>query len=111
MGRPPRRKQLRLAKKLLAIRLKLNLSQSEIVRKLGLSDELGRNNVSNFEQDKRIPSLFVLLRYARLAGVCMELIVDDELELPERLPNVPAHDSSCRSGASNLANRKARRQT
>jgi hypothetical protein len=28
----------------------------------------------------------VLLRYARAAGVSMDVLVDDELDLPERLP-------------------------
>jgi hypothetical protein len=39
--------------------------------------------VSNFELGTREPDLLVVLRYARLAGVPMESIVDDNLSLPE----------------------------
>ncbi len=91
MGRTPRRKQRRLGKKLRQIRLKLKLSQSEIVWHMGLSKELTRNNVSNYEKDKREPSLYVLLRYARLAGLCLDVIVDDEEDLPKELPSTPIH--------------------
>ena len=41
--------------------------------------------ISRFEQGKREPSLIILLEYARIAGVPMELLVDDELDLPQRL--------------------------
>lgn len=37
----------------------------------------------------REPSLLVLLNYARAAGVYLDVLVDDELDLPERLPARP----------------------
>jgi transcriptional regulator with XRE-family HTH domain len=91
MGKYPRRKQRRLADKLLQIRVSLNLSQNEILRHLGLDEELSRTNISNYELDQREPPLFVLLQYAHLSGVCLDVLVDDDLELPKRLPSVPAH--------------------
>jgi transcriptional regulator with XRE-family HTH domain len=97
MGRTPRRKQRRLGKKLRQIRLKLKLSQSEIIWQMGLSKDLTRNNVSNYEKDKREPSLYVLLRYARLVGLCLDVIVDDEQDLPRELPSTPIHDGFMRS--------------
>lgn len=42
--------------------------------------------ISEFERGTTEPHLTVLLEYARLAGVHMEDIVDDELDLPENLP-------------------------
>lgn len=91
MGKYPRRKQRRLADKLLQIRLSFNLSQNEILRHLGLDEEFSRTNISNYELDQREPPLFVLLQYAHLSGVCLDVLVDDDLELPKRLPSVPAH--------------------
>ena len=39
--------------------------------------------VSNFELGTREPDLLIVLRYARLAGLTMEMIVDDSINLPE----------------------------
>jgi transcriptional regulator with XRE-family HTH domain len=96
MGRRPRRQQKRLAEKLLQIRLALGLSQNEILRAIGAQDELSRGIVSNYELGEREPPLFVLLGYARLAGVCLDVIVDDELDLPVRLPGKPKHEGGKR---------------
>jgi transcriptional regulator with XRE-family HTH domain len=38
--------------------------------------------VSSYESGRREPDLIILLRYARLARVPMETLVDDKLELP-----------------------------
>ena len=43
--------------------------------------------VSNYELGTREPDLIIVLRYARLAGVPMEMLVDDKLNLPERYEN------------------------
>jgi transcriptional regulator with XRE-family HTH domain len=57
------------------------MSQTEMSRALGLT--VHYSAVSNFELGTREPDLLVVLRYARLAGVPMETIVDDNLSLPE----------------------------
>ncbi|HZT61373.1 MAG TPA: helix-turn-helix transcriptional regulator [Pyrinomonadaceae bacterium] len=85
MGKYPRRKQKRLAEKLLKIRLALNLSQNEMLRHLGLEVEISRTNISNYELGQREPPLYVLLAYARAANVWLDFIVDDELELPKKI--------------------------
>jgi len=41
-------------------------------------------SVSGFERGKREPDLIVLLRYARLAKVPMEVLVDDKLSLAKK---------------------------
>ena len=81
MGRSPRNKPVLLSQKLLAIRRRLNMSQTEMARALGLT--VHYSAVSNFELGTREPDLLVVLRYARLAGIPMEVIVDDNLSLPE----------------------------
>jgi transcriptional regulator with XRE-family HTH domain len=91
MGKYPRRKQKRLAEKLLQIRLALGLSQNEVLRAIGAEDDLYRTNISNYELGEREPPLFVLLGYARIAGVCLDVLVDDELDLPAKLPAKPKH--------------------
>jgi len=81
MGRSARNKPLLLSPKLLAIRKRLNMSQTEMARALELT--VHYSAVSNFELGTREPDLLVVLRYARLAGIAMEVIVDDKLSLPE----------------------------
>lgn len=84
MGVKARQKPARLADKLLQIREALGLSQNELIRRLGV--ELAQNRISDYELGKGEPSLPLLLSYARLAGVCLERLVDDELDLPDKLP-------------------------
>jgi transcriptional regulator with XRE-family HTH domain len=81
MGRSRRNKPLLLSHKLLAIRKRLQMSQTEMARALGLT--VHYSAVSNFELGTREPDLLVVLRYARLAGIPMETIVDDNMTLPE----------------------------
>jgi transcriptional regulator with XRE-family HTH domain len=86
MGRAARLKPNRLAEKLLQIRNALGLSQNEMIRHLGLGDVLYRSNVSGYEIGERMPPLLVLLRYARAAGISTDVLIDDDLDLPKRLP-------------------------
>jgi transcriptional regulator with XRE-family HTH domain len=91
MGRQPIPRPERLAEKLVIIRDALGLSQNELIQRMGLSDFLVREEISDFERGKRIPPLPVLLEYARVAGVYMDAIVDDKLDLPEKLPPSTKH--------------------
>ena len=86
MGKHPRRRQERLAEKLLQIRLALGLSQNELLKRLDIGESLYRTSISNYELGDREPPLYVLLRYARAANVYVDVLIDDELDLPERLP-------------------------
>lgn len=79
MGRSRRNKPKKLGRKLLAIRTQLEMSQTEMCKALDLS--VHYSAVSNFELGTREPDLIVLLRYARLAGVPMDVLVDDKLKL------------------------------
>jgi len=82
-----RERPARLAEKLLQIRLALGISQGEMLRRLGADEKSDRYYVSNYETGKREPSLMILLEYARLANVLMEVLADDNLDLPETLPS------------------------
>jgi len=82
----PRPRPMRLAEKLLQIRTSLGLSQTQMLVRLGLEEMMHYGRISEYEQDKREPNLMTLLAYARAASVHLEDIVDDELDLPRKLP-------------------------
>lgn len=83
----PRPKPERLAEKLLQIRNALGLSQTEMLKHLGVEKFIEYHSISKYELGKREPPLMILLQYARAAGVSMETLADDELDLPDRLPS------------------------
>jgi transcriptional regulator with XRE-family HTH domain len=87
----PRPKPLRLAEKLLAIRTALGLSQTEMLSRLGVEYLIAYHSISKYELGLREPPLMILLQYARAAGVSMEMLADDDLDLPDRLPSKPKH--------------------
>ena len=84
-----RRRPKRLAEKLLWIREALGLSQTELYRALDVEDEILYTRISDYELDKAEPTLMVLLRYARVAGVSTDVLIDDELDIPAKLPARP----------------------
>ncbi len=86
MGRARRKKPDRLPEKLSGLRKGLGLSQSELLERLESSDyPIYKGDISNYELGKSEPPLVILLRYARLAGIAVEILIDDLLELPKRL--------------------------
>lgn len=91
MARSKRRKPV-LAEKLRHIRLAMGLSQNQMIARMGLADTLLREEVSDFERNRRIPPLEVILAYARAANVTVEALIDDELALPEELPSPTRHE-------------------
>jgi transcriptional regulator with XRE-family HTH domain len=87
MGRASRPKPGRLAEKLTEIRSKLGLSQNELISRMGLTGEVTREEISKFERGVRVPPLPVLLGYGKAAGVYVDALIDDEVELPTVLPS------------------------
>lgn len=84
MGRSYRSRPKKLGGKLRLIRLGLECTQAEMVEKLSVKDEpLYSASISQYETGKREPPLLVLLRYARLAGVSVESLIDDKMTLPK----------------------------
>ena len=69
----------KLARKLRRVRVKARMSQGEIAKELGVTD---RALISQFETGKRQPSLPVILKYARIAGISTDVLIDDKAKLP-----------------------------
>ena len=86
-----RPKPERLGEKLRQIRDALGLSQTEMLRRLDAEDLIAYSQISQYETGRREPPLTILLQYARAAGVSMETLADDDLDLPDRLPGKPKH--------------------
>ena len=85
MGSGRRPRPARLAEKLTLIREGMGLTQKGMFERLGdTGTRLYVGHIDDYEKDRRVPSLQVVLAYARVAGVTMEEIVDDELDLPKR---------------------------
>lgn len=100
MGTARRPQPKHLAAKLLQIRKALNLTQDQMAKCLeGVPSPPQPAHVSRFENGTREPSLLILLAYARLAGIQMEVLVDDDIELPGNLPMQAQKGLRNRSGS------------
>ena len=69
----------RIGEKVRVIRDKLGLSQSQLAMRINPEMHYGR--ISDYELGKRIPNLLILLDYARLAGIHVDDLIDDGVEL------------------------------
>ena len=78
MGKTKRPYPRKLARKLKQVRTKARLSQSEIAKKVGVRN---RSSIAGYETGEREPPLPVLLKYARLAGVHVDDLIDDKVRL------------------------------
>lgn len=81
MPSKPRRQPQKLAAKLSKIRSDLQLSQSEMVRRLNAEDQIDRAKISEYETGRRIPPLNILLAYARTSGLIVDDLIDDQIEV------------------------------
>ena len=88
MGRGTRIRSTRLPEKLLQIRRAFDETQDGMVTRLGFNG-ITREYISGFERGKREPPLPVLLRIAQLAGVYVDVLIDDDLDIPRNLPAKP----------------------
>jgi transcriptional regulator with XRE-family HTH domain len=88
MGRGARMRPARLPGKFLQIRKALGETQDGMANKLGFPD-ITREYVSGFERGTREPPLPVILRVANLAGIYVDALIDDELDLPDKIPASP----------------------
>jgi transcriptional regulator with XRE-family HTH domain len=91
MGGAARIRPERLPEKLRQIRLALGLSQTELLKRLGYEGRIAYHRISNYELGTGEPPLPVLLAYAKLAGVSTDVLIDDERELPVKLPAKSKH--------------------
>lgn len=94
MGRAPRHARhypKRLGEKLRQIRSAMQLSQVGMLARLEFPEGLLGTSISAYERGIREPPLLILLKYARVAGICVDVLLDDELDLPQKLPNPVQH--------------------
>jgi len=87
MGSKSRKKPKNLAQKLLQIRKALGLTQSEMLRRLGTDESSQTARISEYESGAREPSFLILLAYGRVAQIHVEILIDDEARLPDKLPS------------------------
>lgn len=88
MGRGKRYQPKRLAEKLIEIRNRLELNQSQMFKRLGeTKSNIYASHISSYELGTREPPLDVLLLYSRVVGVPVEALIDDEINLPKILPS------------------------
>ena len=80
MGRSQRPRPKYLGKKLLQIRQRAGISQAEMVKRLGFKS-VHQAHISGYERGEREPPLPVLLKYARLANISTDVLIDDKLDL------------------------------
>lgn len=107
MGRAAREKPLQLAEKLVQIRAALKVSQDGLLRRLGIEERLTREDVSKYERGRREPSLPTLLKYARAVGVTVDMLIDDEVDLPAKLPCAPKQKKIKRTASHQARKRRA----
>lgn len=75
----------RLAEKLKHVRVSMGLTQQAMFE--ALEKEMNGNAklhfgyITRFESGSRVPSLLVLLAYARVTGITVEVLIDDNLNI------------------------------
>ena len=79
MGHKPRQRPKQLPAKLHAIRRKLGLNQPQLAQQLAIDNR----RISELESGRREPNLILLLRYAHIAGVCTDVLIDDNVGLED----------------------------
>lgn len=75
-----------MGEKFRQIRNALELSQNGMVKRLGSPEGILGTSISGYERGVREPPLLILLAYARIATVPVEMLIDDEMDLPTKLP-------------------------
>jgi len=78
----------------------MGLSQNGMTKYLGIENSIPRDYISAYERGTREPPLPILLQYARAAGVWVDVLIDDELDLPAKLPSTPKHEGIARKQGS-----------
>jgi hypothetical protein len=57
-----------------------------MLKRLGSPEKLLQSSISGYERAVREPPSLILLAYARVANVYVEVLLDDDLDLPIKLP-------------------------
>src|ERR1044072_9354746 len=93
MGRASRRRYMpaRLGEKFLQIRTALGLTQERMLARLELPGEITQSYISPYEREMKEPPIFVIMKYAKVANVWIDVLVEDALDLPSRIPSSRKH--------------------
>jgi transcriptional regulator with XRE-family HTH domain len=76
-----------------------------MLRHLGLDESHFRSAVSGYELGTCEPPLQVLLAYARAANVYVDALIDDDIDLPEKLPSLKKSEGIKRTSGSRTRKR------
>lgn len=90
MGRAKRMERhapKRLGEKLLIIRESFGVTQAAFLERLENPEAITQKSISDYERGRREPPLLVLLQYAKIANVFLEVLVEDSLDLPNEIPS------------------------
>jgi transcriptional regulator with XRE-family HTH domain len=82
MTRQPRKRPKYLANKLLRIRQALGITQTDLSKRI----KVDQKRISSYESGDREPDLLTIIKYSDLANVCTDILIRDELHLPENIP-------------------------
>jgi transcriptional regulator with XRE-family HTH domain len=63
-----------------------------MLKRLELPDEILQTSISQYERGKIEPPIFVLLKYADTANIWLEVLLRDELDLPDEIPSRIKHE-------------------
>jgi transcriptional regulator with XRE-family HTH domain len=64
------------------------VSQNGIIIKLGYQDTgMTSGTISNYELGKREPPTHIIHAYARLANIYVDVLLDDDVDLPDLIPS------------------------
>ena len=72
---------MKLSDKLKLIRLHIGLTQDQMAEKLGLTSELKRARVSEWEVGRGEPKRLILIKYSEIAGIEIKQLIDDREDL------------------------------
>jgi len=82
----------RLGEKFLQIRAALDLTQQSMLERLDLPPEFSQSNISAYERGTKEPPIFVIMKYAEVANVWIDVLVEDSLDLPHIIPSKQKHE-------------------
>lgn len=77
----------RLGEKLLKIRESLGDSQAAFLKRLGNPESIIQTSISAYEKGRREPPLLILLKYAQIANVSTDVLINDSLDLSNEIPS------------------------
>jgi transcriptional regulator with XRE-family HTH domain len=72
---------MKLGDKLKLIRLHIGLTQDQMAEKLGLTSELKRARVSEWEVGRGEPKRSILIKYSEIANIEIKQLIDDREDL------------------------------